>query len=291
MLRQIIEKKLQELGKKYKQTGDEWFLTTCLNPNHNDSKPSFHINFNSGFGKCFSCGYEVNKDYWLNGIVENEYEIKRNVILNNIKKKLKKEEKETHQVILPPHNEDITFNYRGISKELWNKLDCYICRVGKYKNRIVIPIKYNNEVKAFETRALNDNMQPKYLHSKGFDVKSLIYPDNLLKENNKNYIILVEGIMDAISGWELNIPTIANFGVADNVNQEKIKKLIELGIDKIYITFDKDKAGAKGNIKMLKHSYYNKFFKVKLGIELKELQGFYKSNYKDLNDYLQNIRK
>ena len=286
MLKQIIEKKLQELNKEYKQTGDSFFLTTCLNPNHNDKKPSFSINTETGKAFCFTCGYSLNKEYWLNGIVEDEEEIERQIKLNKLKSKISKPiNKSKHTIVLPPKSSDIADNFRGISNELWERLDCYICNTGKYKNRIVMPIKYDDKVLAFETRALNDNTQPKYLHSKGFDVKSMVYPYNLLKSSQKPYIVLVEGILDAISGWEINIPTISNFGVAKNVNMEKINTLLQLGIDTIYIALDKDEAGSKGSIDLL-NSLYSSYFEVKLGVTLPDLKEFYKSNAKDLNDFI-----
>jgi len=286
MLKQIIEKKLQELNKEYKQTGDSFFLTTCLNPNHNDKKPSFSINIETGKAFCFTCGYSLDKEYWLNGVVENEEEIERQIKLNRLKNKIAKpENKSNHKIILPPKSSDIVDNFRGISNELWKKLDCYICNIGKYKNRIVMPIKYNEEVKAFETRALNDSTQPKYLHSKGFDAKSIVYPYNLLKGSQKPYIVLVEGILDAISGWEINIPTIANFGVAKNVNMNKINTLLQLGIDTIYVALDKDEAGSKGSVELLS-SLYSEYFEVKSGITLPDLKEYYKSNSKDLNDFI-----
>jgi len=286
MLKQIIEKKLQELNKEYKQTGDSFFLTTCLNPNHNDKKPSFSINIETGKAFCFTCGYSLDKEYWLNGIIENEEEIERQIKLNRLKNKIAKpENKANHKIILPPKSSDIVDNFRGISNDLWKKLDCYVCNIGKYRNRIVMPIKYNEEVKAFETRALNDSTQPKYLHSKGFDAKSIVYPYNLLKGSQKPYVVLVEGILDAISGWEINIPTIANFGVAKNVNMNKINTLLQLGIDTIYVALDKDEAGSKGNIELL-NSLYSEYFEVKLGVTLPNLKEYYKSNSKDLNDFI-----
>ena len=286
MLKQIIENKLIGLNKEYKQTGDSFFLTTCLNPNHNDKKPSFSINIETGKAFCFTCGYSLDKEYWLNGIIEDEEEIERQIKLKKLKSKIvKSEDKPNHTIILPPKSADVTDNFRGISNELWGRLDCYICNIGKYKDRIVMPIKYDDEVKAFETRALSDNIQPKYLHSKGFDVKSMVYPYNLLKSSQKAYIVLVEGILDAISGWELDIPTISNFGVAKNVNMEKINTLLKLGIDTIYIALDRDEAGSKGSIDLL-DSLYSNYFEVKLGTALPELREFYKSSMKDLNDFI-----
>lgn len=285
MLKEIIENKLQQLNKFFKQTGDNFLLTTCLNPNHNDKKPSFSINTETGHSFCFTCGYKVDKEYWLNGVVEDEEEIERQIKLNQLKSKIKKEEKTKHKIILPPKNDVITNNFRGVSNELWNKLDCYICKVGKYSNRIVMPIKYLAEVKAFETRAIDPNTQPKYLHSKGLDVKSLVYPYNLLYNSSYNYIVIVEGILDAISGWELGLPCIPNFGVAVNVNMEKINTLISLGIETIYIALDKDEAGKRATDNLL-NSLYKDYFDVKKGESLDALKLFYNSPVKDLNDYL-----
>ena len=64
--------------------------------------------------------------------------------------------------------------------------------------------------------------------------------------------------------------------------------MLELGVEKIYLAFDKDVAGTTAMNEFLK-SDLNDYFEVKLGVELDELKDFYKSPYKDLNEYLMSL--
>jgi len=296
-LEKIIVNKLKQMNKPIKQTGKDFIMTTCLNPQHNEKNPSFSINIKSGRAKCFACGFTINKNYWFDNV--NEEEIDRQIIYQTLKEKLNQVDEyinDLDEIILPPKNLSIDIlldesnKYRGIKKETFEKLNVYITTRGKYQNRLIFPIQYDGKNLAFETKSLeqelnlNNNFKGKYVHSKGFDSKTLIYPYNLLKQMNKNYIVLVEGIFDAITGYELGIPTIANWGVALNFNNKKIATLYELGIDTIYLAFDKDQAGIKATNDYLK-SYLSNYFDIKLGIELDELKDFYRSNYKDLNDF------
>jgi DNA primase len=287
MLQQIIENKLNKLGVKYKHSGDGFLLSQCLNPNHEDQIPSMSINTRNGRAVCFTCHYHLDKDFWTDGITDiDEEELDRQALYNKLKKP-KTTEQTKHQVILPPKNEEVPEGYRGLSKEIIDKLDLYICKQGKYKDRLIIPITYGEEVKAFETRALTDDIQPKYLHSKGMSSKELIYPYNLV---DKSYVVLTEGIFDAISMNDFGICSICNFGVAFNFNQTKINKLIELGVETIYISFDKDKAGIVAEQEFLKNEYLKEYFEVKSARLLPKLEEYYNSTYKDFNDYYKNLK-
>jgi DNA primase len=286
MLQKIIIGKLNRLGINYKITGDNFLLISCLNPNHPDKKNSMFVNTVTGYAKCFTCNYHLDKNFWLEGIIDVDIEeLERQALYNKLKSRKKKEITKNVEIILPPKSEEFTDSYRGLSNEILKKLDIYICRQGKYKDRVILPIKYENEIKAFETRALTDDIQPKYLHSKGMSSKELIYPYNLI---NKSYVVLVEGIFDAIAMNDYGICSITNFGVAFNFNQSKINKLIELGVETIYISLDKDKAGLVAEQEFLQNEYLKEYFEVKSARTLPELENYYSSNFKDFNDYFKN---
>lgn len=53
MFKEAIIAILDSMGNDYNISGDE-IKTTCLNPNHEDSNPSFFINMNTGKNHCFS---------------------------------------------------------------------------------------------------------------------------------------------------------------------------------------------------------------------------------------------
>ena len=282
MLENIITDKLNDLNVKYIKSGDEFLLCQCLNPEHNDKKPSMSINTSTGYARCFTCDYTLNRSFWVNDIIDDE-EIIRKTKYRALKQKLKKEEKtnETTKIFLPPKTTELT-SYRGINETTIRHLQIYQCDKGKFANRVIFPIIEFGEVVAFETRATNDTIQPKYLHSKGFNSKDIIYPMQYIQDTN--YIVLVEGIIDAILLNQYGIPAITNWGVAYNMSNVKIANLLELGIDTIYLCLDKDEAGQTGEEKFF-DSLLVEYFDVKSAKKLEALTDYYKSDCKDFGDY------
>ncbi len=283
-LEQIILSKLDKLKKPIKWTGDHYITTTCLNPKHDDHKPSFWINTETGEGACFSCKFKVDKTFWLDGKLNDEMieELSRAALYASLDRKMHKEEEEEHTLFMPPMDEEVQEGWRGLTKETISKLGLYVCRTGAYMDRVIFPMKdYEDNILGFNTRALLSNMQPKYKYSKHIPIKELIYP----KVYNTDHIVLTEGIMDAISMQQDGIPAIMNFGVNNSFSSEKIKQLYKQGVETIYIALDNDEAGIEGT-KMYMESSLKDFFELKLGFECHQLIDFYKSKEKDYNDFL-----
>lgn len=294
-MEQIILNKLKTLDKKYTKSGSNYVLTTCLNPEHKDSHPSFSINTDTGFGFCFTCGFKVEKDFWG---VKLDKEMKR---LNNISQWVAdfysyKEVKNTQtNVILPPNSGKTLFEvlgktWRGLDTYFLESLGIYYCDSGRYKNRLIFPFYYNNKLVAFSSRSLDSNEKLKYIHSYGFDSKALVYPYNYIKQLNKDYVVLVEGVMDSLSLLSLGIPSIPNFGVAMNIGQQKIVTLLELGVSTIYIMLDRDEAGGKAMVEFLNNKKLKEYFEIKPAIQLDNIyvQKFYKTNVKDFSEFYEN---
>ena len=300
-LEDIILAKLDKAHINYIHSGEGYIVAQCLNPKHQDRNPSFSINLEEGYGKCFSCGFSINSNYWLEDMTGAEIEkLKDEIYKSTVKKRLYKKELEAkledyrELPELPPSTGDIKRTYRGITVETYKELGAYGCKSGKYKditgaekyikNRIIFPMKsLDGRVCAFNSRSI-DGAIPKYLYSKGFQPKFNMYP--YYTELKKDYIVLVEGIYDAISLYQDGIQTHFNSGLAYNFSQEKLVKFMELGIETIYVMFDEDIRGIEASNEMLKHPSLNKYFEVKHGRELPELKPFYESGYKDYNDYL-----
>jgi len=288
----IIETKLSELGLSYTKTGDNYIMTKCLNPEHKDKTPSFSINTETGFGKCFTCGYAINSDFWLKNLVDEDtiYEINRNIKYKQISDIINPEKQiEVTTHYLPPYGGSLKKPYRGLSPEFLKKQGIYYCNKGIYANRLVFPYySYQRELQGFNTRLIKSDLidpktNPKYKYSKGLKPNDIIYP--LIKQPT-NYIIIVEGIMDALSGAYLGLPTIMNFGVNNTIKGNKIKEFLKLGVETIYIALDLDEAGAEGIQRYKEDKYLNEIFDIKTGRDCPELEDFYKANVKDLNDYL-----
>ncbi len=288
-MEELIKIKLKALGKPMVDTGYPYVLTTCLNPNHEDKKPSFSLNLETGFGRCFSCNYQVSSKFWVNDEMDEEQieEILRTSKYKQLTDKLRKEEEEAPEIFMPPHDAEVESGWRGLNKNTIETLELYICRTGHYANRVIFPMRnrYGN-ISAFNTRALDDGT-PKYKYSKGIKVDELIYPPlSTYEVGNINYIHVVEGIMDAISMWQDGIPTFFNFGVNNTIGSKKIGELLKAGVETIYFALDNDEAGLKGLQKYLESDLSN-YFELKLGAESPYLQEYYKSGCKDYNDYIQ----
>jgi DNA primase len=286
MLNEFITNKLKAKNLKFTPSGNNYIMTSCLNPAHNDKNPSFAINLETGVGHCFSCKFHVDIDYWTNGKLSEELveDLKRQALYGELIDKLRVEEQVADtEVFLPPMSAMFEEDWRRLDKDHLNDIGVYKIQKGRYKNRDIFPM-FNKDkmVTAFNTRTLGDDT-PKYLYSKGIKVDELVYPPVTIK---KGYVVLVEGIMDALSLVQDGIPAIYNFGVGDTLGPKKIAQLLRAGVDTIYILFDKDKAGMKGTLSYISNENLKDFFTIKLGHELPELEEFIASKCKDYNEFI-----
>ena len=288
----IILVKLDKLGHSFKRTGKDYILTQCLSPKHNDTKPSMWINLNTGKGECFACNYKVGKKFWLNDLENSELyeELQREAQYLDLERQLQKQKTQKQNFVLPPKDKEVPEGWRGLNKQTIDKYGLYICQTGRYRNRVIFPFyDYNNNLVGYNTRKfvdINDGL-PKYLYSKGIDIKSLIYP---LVEKKTNELVIVEGIMDALSLVQVGIPAIANFGIGIHFTQNKINKLLKRGVNKLWLMFDNDKAGRDATYNF-KKSFLNEYFEIDYAFKNSKLKDFYKSGCKDFNEYLQKQKR
>jgi DNA primase len=289
MLKEIIEAKIKGLGKPIQPSGKGFILTTCFNPNHQDKHPSFSVNLENGYGICFSCSYKINKKFWLFDVEDEDMvdDIMRQSLYKKVEEIFSKTgEKEKVNVLFPPHSEkELPEVWRGLTKETMTKYGLYFCDYGHFEDRIIFPMPdYDGTPIAFNSRALGeikDGMQ-KYKYSKGLNVYSLIYPP---VEPYTPYIVLCEGVMDALSLVQSGIPAIFNFGVNNTFGADKISQLLKQGVETIYLMFDQDKVGQEAVIKYLQ-SDLSDYFEIKHARLLKDLVPFYTSDCKDYNEFI-----
>lgn len=124
----------------------------------------------------------------------------------------------------------------------------------KFRNRIIFPIfNEKNQVIAFGGRSLNGEM-PKYLNSPEtliFKKKEILFNYNLAKNEiiKKDYAILVEGYIDAISLFKNNIKNVVA-GLGTAINQQHLINLAKI-TKKIIICLDGDNAGIRASRKII----------------------------------------
>lgn len=217
---------------------------------HNTDSPAFSINKTTGLWQCFNpqCGKKGN----LKGLAR-ELGLSKNVELIP----------ETEDILLSLKDsepikdegwddalEKIKINYddprdiqkltylkkRGFS---WGTLKTFEVAYSESKQRIVIPCRDENwKVLGFIGRAVGDG-QPKYLYSKNFPRKSVLF--NLNRAKRESDVVVCEGSLDAMRIHQAGFHgVVATLGA--NVTDEHLRLLGDY-FQKVYIFPDMDDAG------------------------------------------------
>lgn len=288
--KRILEDSLKALGHHYTISGDE-IKTTCLNPDHIDHKPSYFINTKTGVSHCFSCSYSPHPAKLIGASEEDTEELLRNAQYAYYKDQLSTtEEYVPGEFFLPPKAYSIDKDWRGVSKELLQKLGVYYCDTGRYAGRLVFPIIKGSVIQGFDARIVNLSLVPdklkdvKWIRPAGTDAQGIVYGYDYLKTLDSSHILITEGIMDAVSYLQLGIPAIPTFGVAPP-NKRRLTQLLELGCTTVSMAYDNDEAGRVGAANVVQ--YYKEWFDVKPSLKAFEV---FRSGEKDCNDYLMKIK-
>ncbi len=120
----------------------------------------------------------------------------------------------------------------------------------KFWNRVMFPIMdINKRVIGFGGRVMGDGM-PKYLNSPEtpvFDKSRNLYGIHSARTSRKSYFILCEGYMDVIALHQAGFTNaVASLGTAFTHGQAM---LIKRYVQKVYLTYDSDKAGTAAALK------------------------------------------
>lgn len=224
----------------FKVSGQDYIIK-CLNPEHEDSNPSFRIDRVTGVAHCFSCGFKTNIFKYF-GVFTNPVPIK----INNLKKKLQQLKTNTGQN-LPVGYTPWTKPFRGISAQTLKHFNAfYTNQVEKLQDRIVFPIyDVTNKIQVFVARHILSNESPKYInYPSGIEIP--VYPSYL--EQAKKSIVLVEGIFDMLNLYDKGLKnSVCCFGTntLQNGLKQKLLPFKAQGVTHIYILFDGDEAGEK----------------------------------------------
>ena len=217
------------------------YLIKCLNPDHEDTNPSFRIDRISGAAHCFSCGFKTNIFKYF-GVFTNPVPLR----IANLKKKL--QELKTNQYIeIPVGHTPWTKPFRGISAQTLKHFEAfYTNQVEKLQDRIVFPIRdVTNDIKVFVARHTLSNGNPRYINYPS-GVQLPLFP-SYLEERSKS-IVLVEGVFDMLNLYEKGLKNaICCFGTntLQNTAKQKMLPFKAQGVTNVYILFDGDEAGEK----------------------------------------------
>jgi len=231
---------------------DDGSELACYCPFHNNlDTPAFYVNKKTGLWICFnpSCGKtgsvrDLMEFFGDHGKFVRDYSIDE-IDLNL--SFIDKENKEDHswELVL----EDIAVNLPEGSYKLQYLLDRsftietlehFGVAFSQAKKRIVIPARDERHlVVGFIGRTVDPDVQPKYLYSKGFPRKDILF--NLNNAKRYDSCIVVEGSLDAMKIHQAGFPNVvASLGAS--ITKQHIEKLNKY-FDKIIIFSDNDTAG------------------------------------------------
>lgn len=174
----LIEKILKDLDIPYRAGGTENFVISCINPEHNDHKPSMYIHKELGILHCFSCGHKGNVftllgKFGIGGVDAYKYLLRFSEgeqSEDSIKKALdafikERGNKQTQEdkgveylnVILPQHRilEELHpyLEERGLSLKEVKEWNMAVVTAGKQLGWILIPLYQNGTIRNYFLRS------------------------------------------------------------------------------------------------------------------------------------------
>ena len=230
---------LRKQGLQFNVSGRD-YLIKCLNPDHDDSNPSFRIDKITGISHCFSCGFKVNIFKYF-GVVGNFTSIK----VAKLKEKLHALHINANGVDFPEEQIPIARSFRGISAKTLKEFGAFYTNTNeKLVDRIFFPIKdLRDKPIAYVGRHMHSSGNPRYLNYPS-GVTMPIFPEKFRERYTS--AVLVEGIFDMLNCYDKGLKNVVcTFGTSKLLNEtaQKMLSYKVMGIEKVYILYDGDAPG------------------------------------------------
>ena len=230
---------LKDKGVAFSVSGRD-YVTSCFNPDHNDSNPSFRIDRSTGIAHCFSCGFKTNIFKYY-GLLTNNVSVR----IAKLKEKLNVLKESSNGLDPLEGAKPINKSFRNVSVQTLRHFKAFETdQVEKMIDRIVFPITdVRGKTVCYVGRHSMSNGNPRYVNYPS-GVTIPLFPAKL--EEKYRTIILVEGIFDMLNCYDKGLRnTVCTFGTSKLLNDVKEKMLSYkvMGIEKVFILYDGDDAG------------------------------------------------
>jgi DNA primase len=236
----ITVENLKKLGfKNLKQINDN-IMMSC--PFHEDNKPSFGINIDTGAWNCFSCGRKGKNIKSLAKILNmaelekyftyHSYSDLSNYVRNKLGNKKQGEYTDEFTYLIDYYKSNYTHDYlysRGVKLDIAEKFNI---GYDKENNALTFPVyTADNKFLGFTYRYLEGNFR--YKHE--FNKSVTLYGAQFLEKYD---IILVEGNIDVLKAYSLGFKNIVGL-MGTKINETQINLLKKFG-NRIIIALDDD---------------------------------------------------
>jgi hypothetical protein len=241
----------KKLGKQFNPKSDRYWLGQCLNPKHQDNRPSMRVDARHPHHyKCWSCGFtgnlismaqemgiEIDKTFSL------PEHISKAPILPNLDQLSLQEWEGDYRGLSADH-----WRYFGAKKWLDYRWDAEQNKWDLQAERLWLPIYMNNVLLSYTGRRLDDSDFIRYKNFEGTFTSELLYPYDMIQPGQP--IVLVEGPLDAIKFNLFQIPALCIFGVS-NWSTYKLRLLLQKAPSTTWLCMDGDDRGQEAQ-RMLK---------------------------------------
>lgn len=220
----------------------------CVCLFHEDSKPSMQFNLDSGLFVCFTCGVggSYRKIEKKLGVNHKDIEVGLDVIYRKLNDLRKSANMPDGPRVLP----ETTLDQFDLFKEKWEDrklkpatVDAFDLGYDMVANALTIPVRnMHGDLIGVTRRFLDPDADSKYRYPKGFHKAEHLFASWMVAADTSDKpVVLTEGAIDCMSVWEAGYPAMAIYG--SSVSHAQIRILRALGITRLILFFDNDKAG------------------------------------------------
>ncbi len=237
---------LDERAIIYKRTNNPTeLLIQCTSGRHEDTNPSLAYNLERNIFRCFSCGFQGGAIKFLEsiGITQRlNIESKQEYKIAKLKRKLRTLQN-TDNIKMPFNMSRVVWDFNGIGKETLAEFGAFTTTEYDLEDYICVPVFQFKRLKFIDGRlSFSNSEKPKYTRKpKGVQIKDVVFP--LDKISNMSDIVLVEGMSDMMNLWQHGVTNVLCIFGALNFGKDKVKLLEKVGVVKVTLMLDGDKAG------------------------------------------------
>jgi len=255
---------------EYKCLGDNYVMRCAINE---DGEPSCSLH-KEGYFKCFSCGARgtavdfLKHRLGISGSTAKRMLGQKNNLITDIEQELngrnrdKAHNKRQLRTYKYPNPRTIELcgkyleyvRKRGITHKQVVKHKIRCAKNGRFRGRIVFPIMFGGKCRGVTARAVERKTKPKWLHTRHLFKNSLFYGYDRFVLGQKREAILVEGPIDFLSlerAGKIGKRVLATFNA--NLSEEQTDLLRTLGVERLVVAYDMDRAGHRGYLDILKN--------------------------------------
>ena len=232
-----VEELLKSKNIEFKPAGKD-VLVRCLNPEHDDARPSMRIDREEGVYHCLSCGYRGNIFTLF-----NKHRNKFNSKVRAVREKISEIRQASWPGLSIPDDAffvDTAFDGYDVSEFKAFQTFQY-----GLEDRIVFPLlDSSNRIVLFHGRLKNSDASPKYLNYPK-EVSFPFTPNQFLIDSTS--LVLVEGIRDMLHLRHNEVKGAVCIGGTKTINYDTVEDLLTpyilRGVNSVYILMDGDKSG------------------------------------------------